>query len=285
MKLKPKSPEPPSPSPSLDLSLDVSWAQPETPQPSPLLSPRSPSLDSPTGPETGTGGEGMSIFPASLLLPPESKIQESMAQQWEKHAQAYRAFTQRMDSEYRESLRRVETRGIDGTTTTEVVSPNQEPRYRDPEHPIRMGASLLEGPSRSTHPFLVRTLEPITGWEPLPPSHNPGEWSHIRDPKEADLMLNRLESRMLYEALQPQTWNLWAVPVASYERQSPLTWLHVRVQEPVILRENQSILIGSLKGEALGSVLIRVPPIKCRSAAVASLVMKNTPLYLASPLK
>jgi len=215
--------------------------------PSPL--PESEPGTSPSGP---THGPGPTPFFESLSFPSKSEMKSALSKLWTPLEQNY--------LKAKSSLMPQEQASI--------------PSLEDLARPW---------PEITGHPFTQICEPAMTGWNQDKP--DPARLRQSWQSQAADLRghLMQIRAWAVYEVLKPETWNLWALPVASYDRTRPLQWLHVRMPEGSSPRENQSCLIADPWGEILGAALVRFPPLRCRPQLVAELALDRWPLLLALP--
>ena len=214
--------------------------------PSPL--PESEPGTGPTGPESGTPGPTWE----SLVFPSKEEFRSRMVQLVKPLEPLYqKAFQSLMPQEQKSAF-----------------------RLEDLSRPW---------PEITRNPFSETCETARTGWNQDRPDPKELEKSWQSQGDKLNAFLMRLHAQLVYEALNPETWNLWAIPVASYDRLKPLHWLHLRLPEGINPKENQSCLVADPWGEVLGCALVRCPPIRCRPEVVPQLAQDRWPLLLGLP--
>jgi len=214
--------------------------------PSPL--PESEPGSGPTGPESGTPGPTFE----SLIFPSKEDFRLSLAGR-----------VKPLDPLYQKAL--------------ESLMPQERASI------LKLEDLTRPWPELSRSPFSETCETALTGWNQVRPDPKRLGESWQSQARDVNPFLMQIRAWLIYGALNPETWNLWAVPVASYDRMKPLHWLHLRLPEGTNPKENQSCLVADPWGEVLGCALVRCPPIRCRPEVVAQLAQDRWPLLLGLP--
>lgn len=114
----------------------------------------------------------------------------------------------------------------------------------------------------------------VTGFHHLDPGWRPSS------PKDLVQACRAAQAQIQAGLLQAEPWNLWALPVASYERSDPLRWLYVRLRPQEMAQENQALVLADFQGSPHGTAVCRCPPIRLAPGSLEALLHLGIPISL-----